>query len=146
MAQIMRLHGVSIPVPEFHIAGWKKTMRVRASIPVRWGVGLVSALLVVFFFWLVDRWLEPALTGYDGVQQIRNVNCSFGKEASGGGWQRCRLPHNWDEQKPDYAGDSWYRFTLPRENTTPLAIWLAASMNAVVSVNGMSIGNGGRMH
>jgi len=121
-------------------------MRVRASTPVRWGIGLVSSLLVVFFFWLVDRWLEPVLTGYGGVQQIQDVNCSFGKEASEGGWQRCRLPHNWDEMRPDYAGDAWYRFTLPHVKTEPLAIWLAASMNAAVSVNGMPIGNGGRMH
>jgi len=113
---------------------------------VRWSIALVSALLVVFFFWLVDRWLEPTLAGHVGVQQIQEVSCSFGTVAAEGGWQRCRLPHNWDEQKPDYAGDAWYRFTLSHGNTVPLAIWLAASMNAVVRVNGMSIGNGGRMH
>jgi len=121
-------------------------MRVRGHAPVRWGIALVSALLVVFFFWLVDRWLEPTLAGHVGVQKIQEVSCSFGTVAAEGGWQRCRLPHNWDKQRPDYAGDAWYRFTLPHENATPLAIWLAASMNAAVSVNGVSIGNGGRMN
>ena len=62
-------------------------------------------------------------------------------------WRQCRLPHNWDQQQPDYAGDVLYRFNLtrPASAAEPPALWLVASMNASVSVNGIQLGSGGSM-
>jgi len=59
----------------------------------------------------------------------------------------CTLPHNWDEQKPDYTGDAWYRLNIPRPaaGSEPQALWLVASMNASVMINGVFLGSGGRM-
>lgn len=111
-------------------------------------IALLGSLFVFVLFILVLGWLK-APTEDVQLQQLHEVECSFaGTSDSPETWRICHLPHNWDVQNPDYGGDAWYRFTLARQTSTPEspALWLAASMNARVTVNGIDVGGADRMN
>jgi len=124
-----------------------QSMAARFLIPGRIITAVCSTLLIFFILNFTTQWLKSPASDSQ-LRPIQQVECSFdtGKKQPRI-WHMCTLPHNWDEKKSDYAGDAWYRFhiTHPTETSAPLALWLVASMNASISVNGIHLDSGGSM-
>lgn len=103
--------------------------------------------MMVVLVWQTGEWLRTPVDAH-GARQWLDVECAFGSTLpEAGSWRSCQLPHNWDVQRPGYRGDAWYRLHLPQleEGAQPQALWMSASMNAEVWVNGGLLGSGGRM-
>jgi len=109
-------------------------------------VALAAASVIFFLLMLIIAWLKAPASSVSDYSGIKKVECMFDFPQKAA-WRLCTLPHNWDREKPDYTGDAWYRLHIPRPEAESgsLALWMAASMNASVSVNGVFLGSGGRM-
>ncbi len=110
-------------------------------------VALCSTLLLFFLLNYSMQWLKAPVSNPE-IHIIQQLECSFDADQNHVRiWRKCRLPHNWDQQKPGYAGDVLYRFSMTHLGNAaePMALWLVASMNASVTVNGVQLGSGGRM-
>jgi len=123
----------------------------------RLGLFLLMFGLMAVLVWQTAQWLR-APTTLEGAKHWLNVECGFGSvQPLADAWQACKLPHNWDVQKPAYSGDAWYRLMLPATEHIPSqhipsqqipseqALWMFASMNAELWVNQIRLGSGGRM-
>jgi len=110
-------------------------------------VAVCSTLLVFLLLNYGIQWLKAPVSNQQ-IRSLQQLECAFDADQNQfRTWRQCTLPHNWDQQKPDYAGDVWYRFSLARPTNAvePPALWLVASMNASVAVNGIHLGSGGSM-
>jgi len=128
-------------------------MQMRESSSVRLVVlkRIIIAVCSCFFVFLLlnfgTQWMKSPVSNQKS-HALQEVECSFDTGVDQPRkWRMCTLPHNWDQYNPDYAGDAWYRFRVarPSEVSEPLAMWLVASMNASVTVNGIHLDSGGSM-
>ncbi len=112
----------------------------------RWLVAASGSLAVFVLMWGTIEWIRAPAPDPSLFRPIHKIECAFSPPGTAT-WQSCPIPHNWDTYKPDYSGDAWYRLHLPEnpEPSEPMALWLVASMNASVTVNGVFVGSGGRM-
>jgi len=109
-------------------------------------IALTAASVIFFLLMLIIVWLKSPASSIADNRSLKKVECMFDSPREGT-WRLCILPHNWDSEKPNYTGNAWYRLHIPRPATesSSLALWMAVSMNASVTVNGFFLGSGGRM-
>ena len=123
------------------------TRQITARPSGRIAVALASTLLVFLLLHGGVAWMK-APVAHPKIRAVHQLECAFDRGRSQPRrWRQCRLPHNWDQHRPDYTGDALYRFRMPRpaDGAEPRALWLVASMNASVAVNGVLLGSGGSM-